>query len=58
MHDMFVLTISIINLFNKSGSLRLTMRWNHNDIHFGTKGLLLCNIHKLFSLNEIKYFLS
>ena len=55
---MFVLTISIINLFNKSGSLRLTMRWNHNDIHFGTKGLLLCNIHKLFSLNEIKYLLS
>ena len=58
MHDMFKLTINTINPFNKMGSLCLTMRLNHNDIHFGTKALFPYNMYKLFSLNETKYFLS
>ena len=54
MHDMFVLIISIFEtpclgtniVFNKMRSLHITMRWNHIDIHFCTKGLVQCNMYK------------
>ena len=54
MHVMFVLTSNIIEtpyvgtniVFNKIESLHLTMRWNHINLHFGTKGQLQYNMYK------------
>ena len=70
MHGMFVHTINTIEtpcpgmniVFNKMGSLHLTIWWNHIDLHFGIKDH--CNVIcimfmcKLFSFNKIKYFLT